>query len=71
MNGLRPPELGHAKVRYAAVANFAFLHQIGNGGPAFFNVFVGIGPVDLVEINDVNVQTAQAVFRFAADAGGL
>ena len=40
-------------------------------GPAFFDIFVGLRPVNLVEIDRVDVKTAQAVFAFAAHRSPL
>ncbi len=52
-------------------ADFAFLLKTGHFGPAFFDVGIGLGPMDLVEIDNVDVKAAQAVFAFLADGGGF
>src|SRR6266700_462037 len=39
--------------------------------PALFDIFFGIGPVNLVQINDIHLQTTQALFHLLPDRSGL
>src|SRR6185312_2270135 len=51
------------------VADLAGLPQLFTGRPAFLDVFLGFRPVDLVEIDGIDVQTAEAVLAFFEDRG--
>ena len=66
---LDPLHLDHVEVRYANVTNLAFLLELGQCLPTFFNL--GIGPVDLVEIDRIHAQAPQAGFEFAAHGGSF
>jgi hypothetical protein len=57
-------QLSNVEVGDADVANFALLLQLGHGAPALFDIFVGLRPVHLVEIDDIEFETAEAVFSF-------
>ena len=39
--------------------------------PAFLDFVLGLGPVDLVEIDDIGLEPAEAGFAFPADGGCL
>ncbi len=56
-----------AEVGDADPADFAFALEVGHDGPALFDVFVGLGPVDLVEVDGLDLQAAEAGFALAAD----
>ena len=64
-------ELRDVEVADAGPADLAFLHQLGDRGPTLLDVLVGLRPVDLVHVDDVDAQPAQAVLDLAADAGAL
>ena len=59
--------LRDAEVGDADPADFSFALEVGHGGPALFDVFVGLGPVDLVEVDGFDLQAAEAGFALAAD----
>ena len=59
--------LRNGEVGDADPADFSFALEVGHGGPALFDVFVRLGPVDLVEVDGFDVETAEAVFALAAD----
>src|SRR6185312_8942195 len=61
--------LGGVEVADADVAHLAGFPQLFAGGPAFFDVFLGLRPVDLVEIDGVDVEAAKAVLAFFEDGG--
>ena len=46
--------LGDVEVGDADAADLALALQLGHRGPAFFDFLVGHGPVDLVEVDDVD-----------------
>ena len=48
-------------------ADFSFALQVGHYSPAFFDVFVGLGPVNLVEVDGFDLETAETVFALSAD----
>ena len=66
-----PLHLGHVEVRYANVTNLAFFLELGQRLPTFFNLGLGIGPVDLVEIDHIHPQPPQACFQLAAHRSGF
>jgi hypothetical protein len=66
-DGLGASELRGIEVGDADPADLAFLLQLGESGPAFFDFGVGVGPVDLVEIDGIDGEAAQTGFAFAAD----
>src|SRR5208282_5969265 len=68
---LDPLHLGHVEVRYANVTNLAFLLDLGQRLPTFFNLGFWIGPVDLVEIDRIHPQPPQACLQFAAHRGSF
>ena len=57
---LRALELRQAEVADAGVAHLAGVDQLADGRPAFLDLLVRLGPVDLVEIDRVDLQAAQA-----------
>lgn len=59
--------LRDAEVGDANEAHFAFALEFGHGGPAFLDFFVGDGPMDLVEVDDVDLKAAEAGFDFFAN----
>ena len=65
--------LWNVVVGYADPAHLALLLQVGHGLPGFFErrAVVFGRPVNLVEIDDVDLQTPQAVFALLADGIGL
>ena len=63
--------LRDGKIRYADVSNLPFFFQLRQRLPAFLDFIFGIGPVDLVEIDDVQLQAAQARLQFVADGIAL
>src|ERR1700733_4791700 len=62
-----PLHLRDREVGDADPTNFSFALQISHDGPALFDVLVWLGPVNLVEVDGFNVQTAEAVFALAAN----
>ncbi len=70
-DGLAARQVGDVKIRDADPAHFAFLLQFGHLRPAFLDVRIGVRPVDLVQVDDVQLQTPQAVFAFATDGIGF
>ena len=45
-------------------ANFALLLQVEQGAPSFLDFFVGLRPVDLVQVNAVHLQALERTFDF-------
>src|SRR5678816_836362 len=68
MNRLDALKLRESEVAHAAVAHLAFADQLRDRTPAFFDVFVRLRPMDLVEVDDVDAEPTQAGFHFVADA---
>src|SRR5512133_2981761 len=52
---------------YAQKTNFAFIHQPGHFSPGFFDIWLGVWPVDLPQVDHIRLQAAKAVFAFLAD----
>jgi hypothetical protein len=65
--------LRHIEIGNADPANFAFFLQGGEGAPGFFEAgpIVFGRPMDLVEVDDINLQAAQAVFAFLPNGVGI
>src|SRR6185503_6601008 len=63
--------LGDVEVRHADVADLALLLQRSKGGPALLDVLVRVGPVDLVQVDGVDAEPAQARLTLAPDRVGL
>ena len=63
MDRLDPFHLRHAEIGHTAVAYFPFLNQFGNRFPRFLDILVRHRPVDLVEVDHVDIQAAQALLR--------
>ena len=59
--------LFHAEVRHANPADLPRLLQPRHFGPALFDIGVRLRPVDLVQVDHVQLQPAQAVFTFFAN----
>src|SRR5581483_10902057 len=59
------------EVRYSEITHLAFFFEAGHLRPTFFYVGVGIRPVNLVEIDDINFESAQAGFTLPADRLGF
>ena len=55
------------EIRHADPAHLALLLAVGQRAPALFDIFLGLGPVDLIEVDDVHFEAAQAGFALAAD----
>src|ERR1035438_9339101 len=55
------------EIGYADPAHFALALKLGHGRPAFLDILFRFGPVNLVEVDGVQLETAQAGFDFAAD----
>jgi hypothetical protein len=68
---LRAPQLVHAEVRDAGAANHALLPELAERRPALLDVLVGLGPVDLVEVNGVYPEPPQAPLELAPDRVAL
>ncbi len=62
-DGLGALHLGDAEVGDADPADFAFALEVGHGGPAFFDLVFGHGPVDLVEVDDIELEAAETCFQ--------
>ena len=71
MDRLGAAHLADAEVGRARVADLALLDHAGDLGPRLFHVGVGVGPVDLVEVDHVHAQPAQAALRLLAHARRL
>src|ERR1035441_2474159 len=59
--------LGYGEVRDADVTDLALMFQPHHGRPALFDVLVLHRPVDLVEVDRLHLEAAQALFHLAAD----
>src|SRR5713226_7213103 len=59
------------EVRNADMAHFSLLLQCGEGTPALFNIGIRIGPVDLIQVDDVNAEPFQTSFDFTPQRGGF
>ncbi len=59
--------LGDTEVGDADPADLAFALEVGHGRPCLFDLFVGYGPMDLIEIDGVDLKAAQACFRLFTD----
>jgi len=66
-NCLSTPYLAYTEIRYPDKLHLAFFFQSSQFGPPFLDVLVWFGPMDLVQINCIYLQPAQAIFAFAAD----
>src|ERR1700691_881946 len=66
-DGLRAAHFVRIEIGHTDPAHFAFALKLRHGGPAFLDVRVRLGPVYLVEVDNVQLETAQAGFRFGAD----
>ena len=64
---MRALHLVYIEVGYADVPHFTFLLELGHHAPGRLNQVVRLRPVDLVEIDHVQLQPAQALFHFFAD----
>src|SRR5712691_5163381 len=62
-------ELRDVKIGNADPADFAFFLQCGEGSPGFFEAWAVVfgRPVDLVQIDDIDLQPAKAAFAFLAN----
>src|SRR5262249_36933633 len=70
-DGLGAPHLIDVEVGHANVADLAFLLQFGQRLPALLNLIVRIGPVNLIQIDGLHAQPAQAGLALAADRVGF
>ena len=70
-NSLRPLHLRNIEIGDADVTHFARLLQPREFRPTLFDVFIRFGPVDLVKIDHVRLEAAQAVLALAANRIGL
>ena len=66
-NRLSPLHLAYIEIRYPDESHLAFFFQASQFGPAFLNILLRFGPVDLVQIDCIHLQPAQAILAFAAD----
>src|SRR5215469_2993169 len=64
---LRPLHLSGAEIGNTEIAHLAFAREARHLGPAFFDIFVGFRPVNLVEVDDVDFQAPQAGFTFTTN----
>ncbi len=64
---LYPFHLPDVEVRYTGVSDFAFFFEFGERFPSFLDVLVGVGPVDLVQVDDVRLEPPQAIFALPLD----
>lgn len=56
-----------AEIRYADPAHLAFLFQLRQFAPTLFNVFLGLRPVNLVEVDYIHFEAAQTGFALLAN----
>jgi len=68
MDSLHALELIQREVGHASIANLALLDETGNRAPPFFDLPIRSRAVDLIEINDIHIEAAQAEFHLFADA---
>ena len=68
MDGPQAIHLFHAGIAHPGKAHLACLDQVGNGAPGFFNILIRDGPVDLVKVDDIDIQSTQAGLTLGADA---
>ena len=68
VNLLHAFDLLDGEIRYAEVSNLALIEKPGHFLPGLFDVFVGVGPVHLVEVDDVDAESFQAGMTFVPDA---
>src|SRR5690349_12877803 len=68
MNRLNAFQLFEIEVADAGIADFALRYQFAERAPAFLNVFGRNGPMELIEIDAIDVQPPQARIAFSADA---
>src|SRR6266700_301801 len=64
---LRPAHFLDVEVGYADPSDLSFLLQLSHCAPAFFQVITW--PMDLVKVDNIDVQSAQAVLTFATNRG--
>ena len=62
---MRPTHLIGVELRHTDPSDFPFLLQLHHRAPAFFQILRW--PVDLVEVDYIDIQPAQTVLAFAAD----
>src|SRR5215472_3100673 len=70
-DGTRPLQLRGVEVAHPDPAHLAFVLESRQGLPAFFDISVGLGPMDLVKVDDVDLQAAQAILALLADGIAL
>ena len=68
---LRAAQLRDVEVRHADVAHEPLGLQLGERRPPLLDVLVGIGPVDLVDVDDVELEPREARLDLAADRVAL
>ena len=66
-DGSRAAQLVHIEIGYADPAHYALALQLRHGRPAFLDIFFRLGPVNLIQVDRVQLKTAKAGFHFAAD----
>src|SRR4029434_3392854 len=67
-DGLGALEWRQVEITHAAEADFSVLDQLADGRPALFDLFIGLGPVHLVEVDDVHAKPAQTGITFGEHA---
>ena len=70
-DGLGTRHLRRIEVGNANPADLAFFFQLRHGRPAFFDIFIRLRPVHLIQVDAFDVEPTQACFAFAADGVGL
>jgi len=68
MDGLRPLHLFDTEIGNAQVTDFACVDAVDQRAPALFNVLIGLGPVQLHQVDDVDTQPLEAGIDFRLDA---
>jgi len=68
VDGLKSFHLGHGEVGDPGITDLALGDQLPDGRPSLFDIGFGIRPVDLIEVDGLDTQPSQAVFRLPLDA---
>ena len=71
MDGFESLELLDAVIGDTDLAHFALLLEFDESLPTFFDVFIGLGPVHLIEVDAVDAQSFEAGIAFFDDAVAL
>ena len=71
MNGVQTFELGCIEVRDSGVADLALCDYIGDRRPGLFNSLIGLGPVNLVQIDHLDSEARKAGVHFLENRPGI